>query len=87
MKKYQIISATYIFCAIIAMYLYGCKASQAVADKSGATLWSENCQRCHNSPPRSAYSNIQWDVVNTHMRQRAILTEDEYKKINEFFMQ
>lgn len=61
--------------------------STKVQAKSGNELWSENCQRCHNSPPRSAYSNIQWDVVNTHMRQRAILTEDEYKKINEFFMQ
>lgn len=61
--------------------------STKVQAKSGDELWSENCQRCHNSPPRSAYSNIQWDVVNTHMRQRAILTEDEYKKIYEFFMQ
>lgn len=61
--------------------------STKVQAKSGNELWSENCQRCHNSPPRSAYSNIQWDVVNTHMRQRAILTEDEYKKINDFFMQ
>ena len=61
--------------------------STKVQAKSGDELWSENCQRCHNSPPRSAYSNIQWDVVNTHMRQRAILTEDEYKKVYEFFMQ
>jgi hypothetical protein len=59
--------------------------STKVAAKTGDELWSENCQRCHNSPPRSAYSNIQWEVINTHMRQCAILTEDEYKKITEFY--
>ncbi len=58
--------------------------STKVTDKSGTTLWSENCQRCHNTPPSSAFTNTQWEVINTHMRQRAMLTEDEYKKITEF---
>ncbi|RTL60058.1 MAG: cytochrome c [Sphingobacteriales bacterium] len=55
-----------------------------ITDKSGSQLWSENCQRCHNTPPSSAFTNSQWEVINTHMRQRAMLTEDEYKKITEF---
>ena len=59
--------------------------STKVTNKSGDVLWSENCQRCHNTPPISAFTNIQWEVINTHMRQRAMLTEDEYKKINDFF--
>ncbi|MCA6440580.1 MAG: cytochrome c [Chitinophagaceae bacterium] len=58
--------------------------SAKVTDKSGTQLWSENCQRCHNTPPSSAFSNTQWEVINTHMRQRAMLTEDEIKKITEF---
>lgn len=58
--------------------------STKVTDKSGSQLWSENCQRCHNTPPSSAFTNTQWEVINTHMRQRAMLTEDEYKKITEF---
>ena len=58
--------------------------STKVSDKSGNQLWSENCQRCHNTPPSSAFTNTQWEVINTHMRQRAMLTEDEYKKITEF---
>ncbi len=58
--------------------------STKVTDKSGTQLWSENCQRCHNTPPSSVYNNIHWEVANTHMRQRAMLTEEEYKKINEF---
>lgn len=61
--------------------------STKVTDKSGTQLWSENCQRCHNTPPSSAFTNTQWEVINTHMRQRAMLTEDEYKKITEFMQQ
>ena len=61
--------------------------STKVTDKSGTQLWSENCQRCHNTPPRSAFTNIQWEVINTHMRQRAMLTEEEYKKITEFMQE
>jgi hypothetical protein len=66
------------------MIIQSC-ASTKVMDKSGSKLWSENCLRCHNSPPSSAFTNTQWEVINTHMRQRAILTETEYKKILEFF--
>lgn len=61
--------------------------STKVTDKSGTQLWSENCQRCHNTPPSSAFTNTQWEVINTHMRQRAMLTADEYKKITEFMQQ
>lgn len=58
--------------------------STKITDKSGTQLWSENCQRCHNTPPSSAFTNMQWEIINTHMRQRAMLTDDEYKKITEF---
>lgn len=61
--------------------------SAKVTDKSGSQLWGENCMRCHNSPPSSAFTNAQWEVITTHMRQRAMLTEDEYKKITEFLQQ
>lgn len=61
--------------------------STKVSDKSGTQLWSENCQRCHNTPPSSAFTNIQWEIVNSHMRQRAMLTEEEFKKITEFMQQ
>lgn len=58
--------------------------STKVTDKSGTELWGENCQRCHNAPGASAFTNVQWEIVNTHMRNRAMLTEDEYKKILDF---
>ncbi len=58
--------------------------STKVTDKSGSQLWGENCMRCHNSPPSSAFTNTQWEIINTHMRQRAMLTNDEYKKILDF---
>jgi hypothetical protein len=68
---------------IIGMVIVSC-ASLKVKDKSGSQLWSENCQRCHNSPPISAFSDTQWEVINAHMRVRAALTNAETKKILEF---
>ena len=61
--------------------------STKVAGKSGSQLWSENCQRCHNTPPSSAFTNSEWGLLNLHMRQRAMLTDDEYKKILAFMQQ
>ena len=58
--------------------------STRVTDKSGSQLWSENCQRCHNTPPSSAFTNTQWEIINTHMRNRAMLTDEESKKILDF---
>ncbi len=74
---------------IITILLFGAAIQQScisskITDKSGSQLWSENCRRCHNSPPSSAFSNSQWEIVNTHMRQRAMLNEDEYKKVLDF---
>ena len=67
----------------IGISIVSCVSSK-ITDKSGTQLWGENCQRCHNTPPSSAFTNTQWEVINTHMRQRAMLTETEYKKITEF---
>ncbi len=67
----------------IALIVESC-VSTKVAEKSGNQLWSENCQRCHNTPPSSAFTNSEWGLLNMHMRVRAMLTEDEYKKILAF---
>jgi hypothetical protein len=52
--------------------------------KSGAQLWAENCQRCHNMRSPSSYNDAQWEDVMMHMRVRANLTPEENKKILEF---
>lgn len=82
MKRNTIIISVAVLLTI-AIPIVSC-VSTKITDKSGTQLWSENCQRCHNTPPSSAFTNTQWEVINTHMRQRAMLTEDEYKKITEF---
>ena len=68
---------------VIGFIIQSC-VSTKVADKSGTQLWSENCQRCHNTPPSSAFTNNQWETINTHMKNRAMLTDAEAKKILEF---
>lgn len=82
MKKSKIIAA--IMAAAFAVALWDSCVSAKIAEKSGSQLWSENCQRCHNTPPSSAFADIQWDVVNTHMRQRAMMTQEETEKVLEF---
>jgi len=71
---------------VVAVIVESC-VSTKVTDKSGSQLWSENCQRCHNTPPSSAFTNAEWSVINMHMRQRAMLTDEEYKKISAFMQQ
>ena len=76
-----IISFAFIVMVII---LNSCKPSALIAAKSGAQLWSENCTRCHNTPPPSIYSDAQWEVVGEHMRYKANLTDQEVKKVVAF---
>ncbi|HEY1871190.1 MAG TPA: cytochrome c [Chitinophagaceae bacterium] len=65
-------------------FINGCAPSKEVAAKTGVQLWSENCQRCHNTPSPSTFSPEQWETVGMHMQTRALLTQDERDKIVEF---
>lgn len=56
-------------------------------EKSGATLWGENCSRCHNAPDPVAFSDVQWEAIGTHMRIRAGLTASDARKIITFLQQ
>src|SRR6266699_1938749 len=73
------------------VWLIGCatnnqsgEVAAGTTGKSGAQLWAENCNRCHNIRSPSNYSPAQWEVVMAHMRVRANLTPEEHKKILEF---
>ena len=68
---------------VVGVIIQSCVSSK-ITDKGGSQLWTENCQRCHNSPSSSAFTNSQWDLVMAHMKTRATLTDDQYKKILEF---
>ena len=59
-------------------------AVQASSTKTGAQLWAENCNRCHNYRPPTSFSDTQWEAVVMHMRLRADLTGEERRKITEF---
>ena len=74
-------------CLIISFSLNGCFVSKSVSAKTGVQLWSENCQRCHNTPSPSTFSHEQWETVGLHMQSRALLTEDEKNKIIKFLQQ
>ncbi len=84
MKKLVPIILAGLVIFLIAQFISSCATTAAVADKSGTQLWGENCQRCHNTTPSSAYSNRDLEVINMHMRIRANLTYEESRKILEF---
>jgi hypothetical protein len=69
---------------VLALTIASCAASQKVAAKSGAQLWAENCQHCHNTPTPGSFSGDQWITIGMHMQTRALITEDERNKIVEF---
>ncbi|MEO6883466.1 MAG: cytochrome c [Bacteroidia bacterium] len=70
-----------IACATI---INGCKVPEEISSKSGAQLWGENCSRCHNAPDPHTFSDDQWDAACEHMRQKALLTDQEISKIRAF---
>lgn len=84
MKKVKLITVACIIFTLTTMFINGCKPSQVVTDKVGATLWSENCQRCHNLPPPTMYNDDQWKSIVTHMQVRANITKEEATKILDF---
>ncbi|HLI92084.1 MAG TPA: cytochrome c [Puia sp.] len=71
----------------VALLLTSCVESKQVAAKSGAQLWAENCQRCHNTPSPTTFSHEQWITVGMHMQTRAQLTQQERDKIVAFLSQ
>lgn len=84
MKKLIITLTVFSFVTIAISIISGCTVSQAISAKSGATLWGENCLRCHNTPTPSDFSDAQWETIGMHMKLRANLTDDEVKKVVAF---
>lgn len=84
--KTKIYSLTGLLAVAITVFVVmdGCKVPESISGKSGAQLWGENCNRCHNSPDPKTYSDDQWDAATEHMRQKAIMTDIEITKIRTF---
>jgi cytochrome c2 len=83
-KKLTILSILVVVVGSMMILLNSCTASQKISMKSGAQLWAENCQRCHNTPSPSTFSPEQWETVGMHMQSRALLTNTERDKIVDF---
>ncbi|MDQ2720578.1 MAG: cytochrome c [Bacteroidota bacterium] len=86
-KKLSILIIVFILIGSMIALLNSCAVSQKVQAKSGAQLWAENCQRCHNTPSPSTFSPEKWETIGMHMQSRALLTEKEKEKIVEFLKQ
>lgn len=84
MKKLIITLIVFSFVTVAIGIISGCTVSQAISAKSGATLWGENCLRCHNTPTPTDFSDAQWETIGMHMKLRANLTDKEVKKVVAF---
>ncbi len=60
------------------------QASKAGNATQGATLWVNNCARCHNIRDPRELRDDQWKPVVTHMRIRCGLTGREARDILAF---
>lgn len=85
-KKLMVITVM-ILTVSITVILDSCAVSPKITAKSGVQLWSENCQRCHNTPPPNTFSAEQWTTIGMHMQSRALLTNMERDKIVGFLKQ
>ena len=86
-KKNTILSLLVSLLVLTVVILNSCTASQKVQSKSGAQLWAENCQRCHNIPSPSTFSPEKWETIGMHMQSRGLITDKERDKIVAFLKQ
>ncbi|HDO27979.1 MAG TPA: cytochrome c [Bacteroidetes bacterium] len=85
MKKIILIFTLSLAVAAIAIISSSCTAQREIAaQKSGAELWAQNCIRCHNIPSPPSYTDVQWETIGLHMRERANMTSGQIKKIVAF---
>ena len=84
MKKIKAIIIVASVAISISLLTNGCSTTKGIVAKAGDQLWAENCVRCHNAPPSSAFNSDQWEDISTHMRLRANLTQEESDKIVAF---
>jgi mono/diheme cytochrome c family protein len=67
--------------SLVAMVLFAGRArAQEEAPVNmvlGIQIWGQNCARCHNAPPPSAYRDEDWKIITHHMKIRANLTDPE----------
>jgi len=92
MKRFRIYNKLTVlmvagFLIVLILNIVSCSSSKKITDKSGAQLWAENCQRCHNLPDPASFSGDQWVTIGMHMQTRALITEQERDKIVEFLQQ
>jgi cytochrome c1 len=84
MKKLIIILTVFSVVITVISTTSSCTVTKAISEKSGATLWGENCLRCHNTPTPTDFSDAHWETIGMHMRLRANLTNEEVKKVVAF---
>jgi len=59
-------------------------STQTDTPRSGAELWQQNCNFCHEYRSPASYSDAQWDTIVLHMRTRANIPAEDARLILAF---
>lgn len=62
------------------------RAGEGIA-KDGATLYAENCARCHVERFAKERSDAQWKTIMLHMQIRAQIPGEDARKILEYLQE
>ncbi len=54
---------------------------------SGAELWAQNCNRCHNMRAPQEFNDSQWSIILAHMRVIGNIPGDQAEQILKFLQE
>lgn len=75
----------HIACVAIAITM-GCKATSVSQPTpiDGATVYADNCNRCHEYRSPTEFNGPQWSIITTHMRVVGGIPADESRAVFEY---
>ena len=78
------ISRHIIWIAILLMSVSTASTASPPADIDGATVYANNCNRCHEYRSPTEFNGPQWSIITTHMRVIGGIPADESRAVFEY---
>jgi len=88
MKTFHKLLLSSLALAFLSLPMISLSCSSTPAEKdapiAGATLWQQQCNRCHEYRTPAAYDDSQWETIMLHMQTRANIPAEDAEVILEF---
>ena len=66
---------------------YGANAQENIVKRDGATLYRQNCARCHSERYPTERTDGQWKTIMLHMQTRGQIPAADAREILEYLQQ